>query len=133
MMYFLDFLGSFLVISAIFENFHIFCQMASYEYAFDYIQNLMGQFSRKMHCRPVFGAARGCDALSQIFKVAFNKLGQNQNFDTSTSQMGLQTKEKFSFLKSDQKSMTSLLRVTEVLPLVGPLQNHFQNFILSKI
>ena len=43
----------------------------------------MGQFSRKMHRRPVFGAARGCDALSQIFKVAFKKLGQNQNFDTS--------------------------------------------------
>ena len=37
MMYFLDFLGSFLVISAIFEKFYIFCQMASYEYAFDYI------------------------------------------------------------------------------------------------
>ena len=47
--------------------------------------------------------------------------------------MGLQAKEKFPFLKNDQKSLTSLLRVTEVLPLFVPLWNQLQKIFWSKI
>ena len=77
-------------------------------------------------------AARGCDAVSQIFQVKFKNLGKNQNFDTPTTFMSLQDEEKFPLLENDQNTMTPLLRALEGLPSEVPLRNHFQKNVLHK-
>ena len=82
--------------------------------------------------RHILRAARGCDAVSQIFQVKLKNLGKNQNFDTLTTFMSLQDEEKFPLLKNDQNTMSPLLRALQGLPLDGPLQNHLQQFFCPK-
>ena len=89
----------------------------------------MGGYSGKMLPRPILRAARGCDAVSQIFQVKLKNLGKNQNFDTPTTFMSLQDEEKFPLLDNDQNTMTPLLRALQGIPLDGPLQNHLQLFL----
>ena len=93
----------------------------------------MGGYSGKMLPRPILRAARGCDAVSQIFQVKLKNLGKNQNFDTPTTFMSLQDEEKFPLLENDQNTMTPLLRALEGFPFLSPLWNQFQKKILSKI
>ena len=83
--------------------------------------------------RHILRAARGCDAVSQIFQVKLKNLGKNQNFDTPTTFMSLQDEERFPLLDNDQKTMTPLLRALQGIPLDGPLQNHLQQFFVQKL
>ena len=83
--------------------------------------------------RHILRAARGCDAVSQIFQVKLKNLGKNQNFDTPTTFMSLQDEEKFPLLDNDQNTMTPLLRALQGIPLDGPLQNHLQQFFVQKL
>ena len=93
----------------------------------------MGGYSGKMLPRHILRAARGCDAVSQIFQVKLKNLGKNQNFDTPTTFMSLQDEEKFPLLDNDQNTMTPLLRALQGIPLDGPLQNHLQQFFVQKL